>query len=267
MTLGDNNPAGSTRRAYSIASPPSEKRWFELFIRRVSEENAQSAYPLTHILFDRKPGDGLWVGPKIVGRFTLEHTLRPDDNRVRVFVAAGTGLAPFVSIIDQAIAQGEISENGDVPPYLILHGTSYPHELGYRGDLEKTLNKLGQLGYIPTVSRPNEVPDWLGDVGRVETFFDGEKLDRLEERLGKEPGWLTPSNAVVYICGLQGTIANTIRSLVARGFVPDNRAMRKRMKLPPELLASLYFEQYDSAPILDVEEAERLGSLLLSDES
>ncbi len=260
LTVGDNNPVGSTRRAYSIASPPHEQRWYELFIRRVSEENAQSAYPLTHILFDRKPGDGVWIGPKVAGHFTLAHTIKPDDPRLRIFVAAGTGLAPFVSIVQSALHG---SNNGDIPPHLILHGCSYPHELGYKEDLENAMKAMQKLGYIPTISRPHEASDWEGETGRVETFFDGERLDDLEIRLGQKPGFLTPDNAVIYICGLQGTIANTLRSLIDRGFVPASRSLRKHMGIPAEFSSSLFFEQYDATPILELEEAQELGKILL----
>lgn len=261
LTLGDNNPAGSTRRAYSISSPPGEKRWYELFIRRVSEENAQSSYPLTHILFDKKAGDGLWLGPKVTGRFTLQHTISPEDKRLRVFVAAGTGLAPFVSIVKNAMAASMETPQ----PFLVLHGSSFPHELGYRQDLEMTLNNMERHGYIPTISRPHVAEGWKGQTGRVEAFFDGEKLTELEERIGAEPGFLKPENAVVYVCGLQGTIANTIRALICRGFTPDSKRLRKHMQIPDDRVSSLYFEQYDTAPIMDVEEAQRLGRLLIAE--
>src|SRR5690606_25119150 len=104
----------------------------------------------------------------------------------------------------------------------ILHGASYPSSLGYRAELQ-TLQERHGLRYCPTVSRFREAPDWTGTIGRVETLLSPERLLETETALGLMAGELRPDRAVVLICGLQGTIANTIVSLLDRGFTPDHR--------------------------------------------
>jgi ferredoxin--NADP+ reductase len=256
-----NNPEGSTLRSYSIASPPNEKRFYEFFIRRVAEENATSTYPLTHMLFRAKPGDGIHLGPKVTGHFTLEHTGGTDRNKLKIFVAAGTGLAPFVSIVLQhakeILADTELQKN-----LIVLHGASYEHDLGYKEDLARVLNSLEREGYLPTISRPQENPRWHGFTGRVETLLDKENLETLEERLGFEPRTITPDRALVYVCGLKGTIRNTILNLLRRGFVPQDKRLRQTLNIDAKLPSTLFFEQYDTDPILEFRSDSELQQVL-----
>lgn len=260
VTLGLNGEldgkATSVQRAYSIASEPEERRWLEFYIRLVGRP--ESRMPLTHMLWEMKEGDRIYVGKKVVGHFTLGHTVGPDDPRLKIFVAAGTGLAPFVSIIKSFLAQEKFEEVQK--DFVVLHGASYAHDLGYKEDLELVFEDVKKR-YLPTVSRPGENQAWSGDVGRVETFFDDEKLDLLEERIGFGPGELTAERAVVYICGLRGTIAETVTRLIKRGFVPDDRKLRRLLEIPKETEASLFFEQYDTTPIIDPTEEKLVESL------
>ncbi len=250
--LGANNvkepDRGSVRRAYSIASPPDEKRWLEFYIRRVSKPVSDN--PLTHLLWEMQAGSRLYLGPKITGRFTLADTVGEDDPRLKILVAAGTGIAPFISRIKHQLNRIKDSRES-APPCVILHGASHPHELGYRDDLELMLNHVMRR-YFPTISRPHLHPEWRGDIGRVETFFDAEKIESLEQRLGMEPGDINPENCVVYVCGLQGTISQTIIALLKRGFVPDERKLRAALDILPDIPASIFFEQYDTGPVIDL---------------
>lgn len=242
---------GAVLRPYSISSPPEEKRFLEFYIRYVDQPASEN--PLTHLLWKLKPGDRLHLGRRITGHFTLAKTVGPEDPRLKVFVAAGTGLAPFVSIVLSYLRRG-------VPPsqFAILHGARQPQDLGYREDLQRIFRELPSR-YLPTVS---DLPEgWDGDTGRVETFFDDEKLSVLEARLGLEEGELTPQRAVIYICGLYGTIHNTLVHLLARGFVPNDRAIRQGLGLHDEP-SSLFFEKYDDVPILDLSNKVEMEKLL-----
>ncbi|MCH7574134.1 MAG: ferredoxin--NADP reductase [Candidatus Marinimicrobia bacterium] len=259
--LGLNNIAqpekGYVRRAYSIASPPNEKRWLEFYVRYVNRPT--SANPLTHLMWGLQQGDGIWVGPKVMGKFTLADTIGEGDPRFKLFVAAGTGLAPFISILKQ-LADPEHHVSGATKEVALLHGASHPHDMAYREDIEALFEGMKRR-YFPTVSRPQEHPDWKGDTGRVETFFDDEKLETLEQRLGKGPGFLTPENSVIYICGLQGTIGQTLIRMFRRGFVPNDRKIRAALALPDHLAPSIFFEQYDTLPILELDNSDFVQSL------
>ncbi|GEM_PF-28943 len=257
IVIGANNTEcpekGSVRRAYSIASSPQEKRWLEFYVRLV--EKPTSDNPLTPLLWKMQPGDRLHLGRKIVGHFTLSRTIGKQDDRWKIFVAAGTGLAPFVSILRSLMADGDTG----LEKVILLHGASRPHELGYKKELEEVLNHTCQR-YFPTVSRHEQHPEWEGSRGRVETFFDAEELETLEERLGMACGEIIPSRSVVYICGLHGTILQTLGRLLHRGFVPNDAKVRKALGISKELPSSLFFEQYDSSPLFGSED-ELVASL------
>lgn len=251
--LGQPN-LGKTVRAYSIASAPEENTSLEFYVRYVDE--ATSANPLTHLLWRMQPGERIHLGPKISGKFTIEDTVGNDDPRLKIFVAAGTGLAPFRSMVKNRLATPGLDDR-----MVILHGASYPSDLGYMDELRTLADANPRFSYFPTISRPQQAPDWRGDTGRVENFFDPENLRALERRLGLESGGLNPEKAVIYICGLVGTIANTIDKALHAGFVPEQRKLREALGLLDET-PSLFFEQYDTTPLFDLKDQAVLDAML-----
>lgn len=255
--LGLNHPEkGPVLRAYSIASPPSTvSDYLEFFIRYVSKPASDN--PLTHLIFKLDAGDRIHMRNKTRGKFTVDHTMGVDDERLRVFVAAGTGLAPFTSIVFQHAEQ----HSGNPGNHAILHGSSYPIDLGYRDDLEKLMNGNGVTRYLPTISRPQEAPDWQGFTGRVETLLSGEKIAETESALGLGHGEFSAQNCTVMICGLQGTIANTMINLLDRGFVPEDRKIRNAFGIPKDEPATLFWEQYDTEPIIDLKDEALVAEL------
>lgn len=258
VTLGMNNEdkpeLGSVRRPMSIASAPEERDALEFYIRYVTYPESNN--PLTHLLWQAKASDRLFMRTRVVGKFTVHDTVGDDDPRLRVCVAAGTGLAPFISMVRSL----HLSDpTADLGRYAVLHGASYPADLGYREELQ-ALERHG-LRYFASVSRPKESPDWTGDVGRTEDYFRPQRIGELEERLGLGARGLRPDRAMILICGLQGTIGQTIARLVPRGFVPDNRKLRRALEVPDDVAASLFFEQYDNTPVIDVNDPEVIEPL------
>lgn len=207
-----------TNRAYSLSSPPEEKRFFELYVKWATEPVPGQ---FTTALFNMKIGDTLyWRKP--AGAFTLEDKKADGtpDERVLVLVASGTGLAPFVSFLLHLKAKGSKRR------IAILHGAKSAKELGYRELLERMARENPNLVYLPTVSRPADPASegWTGHTGRVESLLvpNGGKSE-LENALGQR---IAPENAFFYICGYQGTIDSVTAILQPLGFV-SNRNRRK----------------------------------------
>ncbi len=250
--LGMNNEAkpelGSVRRSMSIASPPEDGGPTEFYVRFVAKPESEN--PLTHLLWKLKDGDRMYMRPVAAGVFTIPETVGVDDPRIRVTVAAGTGSAPFVSMVRSELRR---NPDADLSRWVILHGASYAADLGHRDELLAMVQK-NKLNYWGTVSRPEGSPGWTGDTGRVESFFEPGKLAELERRLGLPEGGFTPKTAAVFICGLQGTIGSTITSLVDRGFVPDQKRMREALGVDPGIEASLFYEQYDTEPVINIKD-------------
>jgi len=250
--LGLNNTEkpelGSVRRSMSIASAPEDESPFEFYIRWVAKPESDN--PLTHLLWKLKNGDRMYMGPKATGVFTVKDTVGDDDPRFRVMVAAGTGSAPFVSMVRSELRK---NPNADLSKWVLLHGASYPADLGHRAELTGMIEK-NKLKYWGSVSRHKEAPDWTGDKGRVESYFEPGRLDDLEKRLGLPPGGFTPKNVVIYICGLTGTITGTIVPLIDRAFIPDFKRIREALGVPAEAKDSVFYEQYDTEPVINIKD-------------
>jgi ferredoxin--NADP+ reductase len=242
VTIG----AAKIQRAYSIASEPEERRWLEFYIRFAREPATES--PLTHLLWTMPVGARLHLGEKIAGRFTLERTVAVGDTRFKLLVAAGTGLAPFVSMVRRAKRVGDAKALGR---FVILHGVSHPHELAYRDELEDAASRYG-MRYLPTVSRPAGHPEWTGLTGRVEGLLEAARLESVEFR---------PEEAVVYVCGFRDTIAGSVRRLLGRGYIPEDRRLRRMLGIAEPSAPSLFFEQYDLEPVFDAKDTALIDSL------
>jgi|TARA_B100002051_G_C16666853_1_gene602218 ferredoxin--NADP+ reductase len=211
------------RRGYSIASHPENKKYFEFVIRWV-----RKPYPgrLTTELFDAKIGDEVsWIRP--TGHMTINDELpngEPDRRRI-VCIGGGTGIAPFVSMVQHLHAVGDKRE------IVLLHGASYVDELSYKELLTNLENESLDRGadkwnfkYRAAISRPQEWfnRSWTGQVGRVEQFLRARQGGQspLEELVGEK---ITKDNTMFYICGWQGTIDGTMDYLQGRDFVTQRR--------------------------------------------
>jgi ferredoxin-NADP reductase len=250
--LGMNNAAkpalGSVRRSMSIASAPEDDGPIEFYIRWVAKPESEN--PLTHLLWTLRAGDRLYMRAVAAGVFTVKDTIGADDPRLRVMVAAGTGSAPFVSMVRSEVRRDPAA---DLSRWVLLHGASYPADLGYRDEL-RGLVERHQLRYWGTVSRPQAAPEWRGDTGRVEAFFEGDRLADLERRLELPPGGFNPKRVVIYICGLTGTITGTVVPLIDRGFIPDFKRIREALGVPADAPNSVFYEQYDTEPVIDIKD-------------
>jgi len=159
-------------RPYSIASNPENKEYLELCIK-VVEGGFMSTY-----LHRVAPGTKLpSIGP--LGRFVVPEPIRRDT----VFVATGTGVAPFVSML------GHIWANNldDGLDFYVVFGVRYVYDLIYRDLFERWARDHPNFHFFPTISKP-ETPDWHGRVGYVQKI--------LQEEIGDF------GNKQAYICGL-----------------------------------------------------------------
>jgi ferredoxin/flavodoxin---NADP+ reductase len=224
VTLGLHIPSEGkiVRRAYSIASPPEQKKHFELIIRWVRKPVPGR---LTTELFNKKEEDEImWVKP--TGIFTINEKLHngEPDNRRMVLIGGGTGLAPFISY---ALHMKAIGSKRQI---VVLHGASYVDELSYRELLTELEEESVDKGrdkwdfyYRASISRPQEWfnRSWSGQRGRVETFMRpkaGSDRSPLEELVGEK---ITTENTSFYVCGWQGTVDGSLDYLVPKGFVTE----------------------------------------------
>ncbi len=229
LTLGFPIPAENfklVRRAYSIASHPENKKYFEFVVRWVRQPLPGR---VTTMLFYAGEGDQILWNPPVGNALTINDKL-PDgsrDERRIVCVSGGTGLAPFLSFANH------LHDVGDKREIICLHGASYVDELSYREQLTSLETESIDRGkdkwnfiYRASISRPKEWINrsWKGQKGRVEQFLkpEADGLSPLEKLVGEK---ITRDNTIFYICGWQGTIDGTMDFLKPKGFVtmPDKR--------------------------------------------
>jgi hypothetical protein len=59
----------------------------------------------------------------------------------------------------------------------------------------------------------------------------------------------------VFICGLTGTILETVTRLIDRAFIPSVTKRRVALGVPAEIEDGVYFEDYDpDKPVIDVDD-------------
>ncbi|HSD04481.1 MAG TPA: FAD-binding oxidoreductase [Nitrosopumilaceae archaeon] len=223
LTLGISVVAENykiVRRAYSIASHPENKKYFEFILRWVRKPLPGR---VTTQIFYASEGDQVSLGKPTGNALTINQTL-PDgskDNRRIVCIGGGTGIAPFVSFAQHLRAVGDKRE------IVVLHGASYVDELSYKSlftrleeeSLDRGRDKWN-FRYRGSISRPEEWfnRSWKGQTGRVENFLRSKDggMSPLEQLVGEK---ITKDNTMFYICGWQGTIDGVMDFMAPKGFV------------------------------------------------
>ena len=204
MTIGVMVDGKIVQRPYSVASPPvsAGTDGYEFYVRLVQGGT------FTPLLWRMAVGQKMrMIGPK--GKFMLA----PGDDRTHIFISSGTGNAPFISMMKQALADGTPRRA------IFLNGVSYADEIGYRTLVEDWERSGGYpVTYIPTVSRPADPrnADWMGRTGRVEMI-----LDPVLDELG-----LSAADSVAYICGNPDMINAAEQTLLGRGY-PDDQVHKE----------------------------------------
>lgn len=167
------------KRSYSIASAPGSSR-FELCVTQVV------GGPGSGFLHAMEVGAEVRaVGPQ--GLFTRAAT----DKAAALFVATGTGVAPFRSIMQAAVSRGI-----DAPLWL-LFGTRFEDDILYRKEIEGMVERSPMMRYEVTLSRASD--GWAGRRGYVQGHV-AELLSALKARSNEEPH--------VWICGLDKMVSS-----------------------------------------------------------
>jgi ferredoxin-NADP reductase len=172
LSFKANMPDGEEiTRAYSIASPPHGDNKFALCLNRV-----QDGF-MSNFLCDMKEGEEInCQGP--FGDFILRPPMRDT-----IFVATGTGIAPFRSML-QWLLDDEARHHGK-QLYLIF-GNRTDRDIYYHNEFLRLAKDHPNFHYLPTLSRGGA--DWQGLRGYVQENVPAIAQGR--------------SDMHAYICGL-----------------------------------------------------------------
>ena len=204
------DPQKFIRRAYSIASSSHEKEYLEFFISLVRSG------ALTPRLFALKLGDPLWLSPKATGMFTLKDV---SEDKNLVFIATGTGLAPYMSILRTYL-------EADKPrKFAVLHGAYHSWDLGYRQELFTLQRFCRNFTYLPIINDPQgELVPWKGPSGIVQDLWKGGAI---KAAWGFQP---TPENTDVFLCGNPAMIESVTALLKGEGFAEHSPVKRGQIR-------------------------------------
>jgi len=187
LSLKQTKPDGEElTRAYSIASRPDGKR-FALCLNRV-QDGFMSNY-----LCDLEEGAEISVqGP--FGNFILRPPLRDT-----IFIATGTGIAPYRSMLQWLFADHERHWDKN---FWLLFGSRTEKDIYYHREFLALAAEHKNFQYLPTLSRGDE--NWKGLRGYV------------QEHGGEIVNGRTDMHA--YICGLDKMVSANRELLKDRGW-------------------------------------------------
>lgn len=171
------------KREYSIITGPKQNGSLSFCI------NIAPMGPGSKYVETLKVGDEVhFEGP--LGMFYVK-----DFEKDQLFVATGSGVAPFKSIITDLI------ERGFKKQITLLFGIRNEKESFYFDYFEQLAKEHQNLKFIPCLSDPS--PAWQGFHGRVTNYLD----QHFEEY----------KNSVVYICGGPPVIKDVRALLMTKG--------------------------------------------------
>ena len=173
-------------RAYSIASAPNDPHEIDLVLNRVP------GGPGSEYLCGLGEGDRTsFSGP--VGSFVLR-----DSPRDLLFVATGTGIAPFRSMLRS------LADASSHRPVTLFWGLRSERDLYYQEELLCLRERLPRFSFITTLSQPTG--EWRGAVGRVSPLVETHVT--------------SVANLEVFLCGNGGMIRDVREILRRKGLCP-----------------------------------------------
>lgn len=170
-------------RPYSIVSSPDGNR-FELCLNLV-HEGAFSPY-----LFAMKPGDSIEMSAPL-GFFVVR-----DPAKDALFIATGTGIAPFRSMTPGYLSHPHSKQ------LTLLFGVRHERTIYYRDDFEALARNHPNFRFWPTLSRAER--SWTGRTGHIQEHLSEALVGR--------------TDLDVYICGLKAMVDNVRAILKELGF-------------------------------------------------
>lgn len=189
---------------------------FYIVLVRPSETNVPA---LTPRLALKRPGDRIYLGPKVAGRYTLGHV--DDPNATIVFLSTGTGEAPHNGMIVELLRKGHV---GSIVSAVSVRQWS---DLGYSDKHRQLEARYPNYHYLPLPTRESDVPkQYIQDAIANDVFSSEFGVD------------LDPANTHVFLCGNPSMIGlpegegdepefpettGVVEILTKRGFKLDRR--------------------------------------------
>ena len=178
-------------RSYSLSSSPTAGGFIEFTCNKVGY--------LTTKLDTLKSGETLQAkGP--YGVFTFRDIIKEDV----VFIAGGTGIAPFRSMVHYILDR-------KLPNKMtVLYSVKTPDLIIYHNELDELQKKLpNKFKYAVTITRPVPEQHWGGPTGRISMEFVEKNVSQPEKKM-------------FFICGAEAFVNSVIDILKSLNVPPSN---------------------------------------------
>jgi Na+-transporting NADH:ubiquinone oxidoreductase subunit F len=182
------HPDQVLRRSYSISTPPSDKRHFEVCVRSVAGGHG------SNYVQRLRPGHRL----KVEGPFG-DFVLQEGSSKNILMIATGTGVSPIKSMLMHLL------DTRSSRKVRLFFGVRHESDLFYTDLYRGLAARYPEFKYDITLSSPNP-ENWAGRRGRV--------TDLVEERVQAADAETTEA----YLCGGQDMIEECKARLMAKGF-------------------------------------------------
>lgn len=218
--------AHGTPRAYSLANSPSEPE-LEFCIRRVPGGR------LTSDLFVHTE-----VGDEVVVRGPNGHMVLDDPSgRDLVFMATGTGVAPFKSMIDYTFERGWDTHEGDPRDIWLFLGCGWKDDLPHYEAFRAYDREYEHFHFVPSLTREELLTDWDGETDYIQrvllSYLDDAAIEGVElpaelaAYRNAEPALdidarIDPENTELYACGITAMVGTLVAAARAVGVPEDH---------------------------------------------
>jgi len=196
-------------RAYSLASPPSEKTELRFTVRIATPPPGMSGIAPgigSSYIFNLKPGNRIILsGP--YGEFFVKET-----EREMCFVGGGAGMAPMRSHIFNQILTVNTRRK-----ITFWYGARSKQEMFYDEEFRELENKCSNFKYHVALSEPQPEDEWKGLTGFIHQCLYDNYLKTHND----------PAEIEYYLCGPPMMIDSVIKKLDSLGVDPEMIAYDK----------------------------------------
>ncbi|WP_123532974.1 ferredoxin--NADP reductase [Halosimplex salinum] len=210
-------------RAYSLASSPTRDT-VEICVRRVPGGDISP-----RLCADLSVGDKVTLrGPR--GDLVLDDP----SERDLVFLATGTGVAPFKGMIDYVFETGLDEVGGENRDVWLFLGAAWEDDLPYREAFREYADAHENFHFVPCLSRESYLSNWAGETDYVQHAFVkhvdeaavtaplGRELERWLDQspVTSVDARIDPDSTEVYACGINAMVHSLVDAAESVG-VPD----------------------------------------------
>lgn len=186
-------------RQYSLASSPSRSSTFDLLI------DIAPGGPGSQFFSKMEIGTPIeFIGP--MGKFVLAK-----DNGTIIFLATGTGIAPFRSMLDDIFEKQKAQQDFHARQLYLYLGFRYEENIFWDDYFESRMHENPNFHYLITLSQPGE--KWIGCKGYTQACVDRQLLIRPDTE--------------IYICGGQKMVTGVLE------YMRENKVPEEKLHFEP----------------------------------